>query len=418
MLKPPHGIGISTLTTHYLEGDNPLNAHITPIYQTSTFSFPDAQTGADIFAGTRDGYSYTRADNPNARQLAAKIAALEGMDLLKTNPGVDVNDLVAGRIFGSGMAAITTTVLSLLQTGSTVITHRKLYGNSYNLFKKIAPQYGINMVWVDGGDLTDWETAFAKHPDAVLAYVETPSNPTMGIVDIAGVCKLAHARGAWVIVDNTFATPYCQRPFSLGADVVTHSTTKYLSGHGLIIGGAIATRHPDLLDPHKTKLFLTSKVFGGTPSPFDAWLTNIGLKTFELRMQRHVENASQVASWLEDHPKVSRVYYPGLSSFPGHDVAMNQMVNGFGGMLSFELKGGYNAGVQLMQSLEIITLAVSLGNVDSLIEHPASMTHAAVSPEDRLDAGITDALIRFSVGIENIEDVISDLENGLNKISN
>jgi methionine-gamma-lyase len=274
------------------------------------------------------------------------------------------------------------------------------------------------MVWVDGGDLTDWETAFAKHPDVVLAYVETPSNPTMGIVDIAGVCKLAHARGAWVIVDNTFATPYCQRPLSLGADVVTHSTTKYLSGHGLIIGGAIATRHPDLLDPHKTKLFLTSKVFGGTPSPFDAWLTNIGLKTFELRMQRHVENASQVASWLEDHPKVSRVYYPGLSSFPGHDVAMNQMVNGFGGMLSFELKGGYNAGVQLMQSLEIITLAVSLGNVDSLIEHPASMTHAAVSPEDRLDAGITDALIRFSVGIENIEDVISDLENGLNKISN
>ena len=340
-----------------------------------------------------------------------------GIDLLKDAPQADVKDVVAGKAFSSGMAAISTGVLALAQAGSTVISQKVLYGNTYNLFKKLAPQYGINVVYIDGSDLDEWEAAFAKHPDVILVYLETPANPTMKIVDIEGVARLAHARDAWVMVDNTFATPYCQRPLSLGADIVAHSTTKYLSGHGLIIGGAIATRHPEFLDPDKAQFMLASKVFGGAPSPFDAWLTHIGLKTFELRMQRHVENASQTASWLANHPKVTRVYYPGLPDFPGHAVASKQMVNGFGGMLSFELKGGYNAGVQLMNNLDLITLAVSLGNVDSLIEHPASMTHAAMSPEDRLEFGIKDALIRFSVGIENIEDVIADLGQALDRVT-
>ena len=220
-----------------------------------------------------------------------------------------------------------------------------------------------------------------------------------------------------MIADNTFSTPYCQRPLTLGTDIVAHSTTKYLSGHGLIIGGAIATRHPDFLDPQKSRFMTAVKVFGGSPSPFDTWLTNIGLKTFELRMQRHVENASIIANWLTDHPKVSRVYYPGLKDFPGHDLAKKQMFNGYGGMLSFELRGGFDAGVELMQNLDIITLAVSLGNVDSLIQHPASMTHAALSPEERLKFGITDALVRFSVGIETVEDLISDLDQGLKLVS-
>lgn len=417
MKKLTHKLGLSTLVTHYGEGDNPLHAHISPIFQTSTFTFPDVQTGADIFAGKNEGFSYTRADNPNARQLASKIAVLEGIDLVKENQEACITDLVAGKVFSSGMAAITTTVLALVKAGGTIISQKMLYGNAYILMKKIAPMYDINVVWVDGRDMESWEAAFDKNPEADLVYIETPANPTMEIVDIARVSELAHAKNAWVIADNTFSTPYCQRPLTLGVDIVAHSTTKYLSGHGLIIGGAIATRHPDFLDPQKSRFMMAVKVFGGSPSPFDTWLTNIGLKTFELRMQRHVENASIIANWLIDHPKVSRVYYPGLKDFPGHDLAKKQMFNGYGGMLSFELRGGFDAGVELMQNLDIITLAVSLGNVDSLIQHPASMTHAALSPEERLKFGITDALVRFSVGIETVEDLISDLDQGLELVS-
>jgi methionine-gamma-lyase len=416
MKNNPHKLGLGTLVTHYQEGDNPYHTHITPIYQTSTYAFPDIQTGMDIFDGRVDGFIYSRSDHPNARQLALKIAALEGIDLLKKAPQSHVKDVVAGKIFSSGMAAISTGVLAIAQAGSTIIAQQMLYGNTYNLLKKLAPQYGIEVVYVDGSNLDAWEAAFAKHPETVLAYLETPANPTMEIVDIESVSRFAHASGAWVMVDNTFATPYCQRPLSLGADIVAHSTTKYLSGHGIIIGGSISTRHPDFLDPEKAQFMLASKVFGGAPSPFDTWLAHIGLKTFELRMQRHIENASQTASWLAAHPKVARVYYPGLPENPGHIVASKQMINGFGGMLSFELKGGYNAGVQLMDNLNLITLAVSLGNVDSLIEHPASMTHAALSPEDRLEFGVTDSLIRFSVGIENIDDVIDDLDRALAQV--
>jgi methionine-gamma-lyase len=216
-----------------------------------------------------------------------------------------------------------------------------------------------------------------------------------------------------VVVDNTFATPYCQRPLSLGADIVVHSTTKYISGHGLIIGGAVVTRHPEFLDPQKERFIMASKVFGGTPSPFDIWLTNIGLKTFELRMQRHVESAARIADWLAEHPQVGRVYYPGHEDFPGHEVARRQMFNGFGGMLSFELKGGYQAAVRMVERLELITLAVSLGNVDSLIEHPASMTHAALSPDDRAACGLTEGLLRFSAGIEAPEDLMADFEQAI-----
>jgi len=415
MKKNPHEFGLGTLVTQFTEKDNPHHAHVAPIYQTSTFAFPDVQTGADIFAGVNDGFSYTRADNPNARQLARKLAALEGYDILKANPDAEVDDLVKGRMFTSGMAAISTALMARLEAGSTIITQKMLYGNAYNFMKKVAPLYGINVVWVEGSDIEAWQAAFELNPGTVVAYVETPANPTMEIVDIAQVAALAQEYSAWTIIDNTFATPYCQRPLSLGADVVVHSTTKYLGGHGTIIGGAVISRHPDFFHPTKDRLFLLAKVFGGCPSPFDAWLTNIGLKTFELRMQRHVENAAIVAEWLQKHPKVSKVYYPGLESYPGHQTARKQMFNGFGGMLSFELTGGYAAGVSLMQSLKLITLAVSLGNVDSLIQHPASMTHAAMSPEDRMEFGITDSLIRFSVGIENIEDVLEDLDQALGK---
>jgi len=413
MKKNPHNLGLGTLVTRFTEEENPHYAHVSPIYQTSTFAFPDVSTGADIFAGKIDGFGYTRADNPNARQLASKLAALEGIDLLRAHPESDIGELVKGRIFTSGMAAISTALMARLEAGDTVITQKMLYGNSYNFMKKVAPLYGINVVWVDGNDMDQWTAAFDQYPQAAVAYFETPANPTMEIVDIAKVTALAHAHGAWIIIDNTFATPYCQRPLSLGADVIVHSTTKYLCGHGTIIGGAVISRHPEFFNPDEDRFSSLANVFGGSPSPFDTWLTNLGLKTFELRMQRHIENAAAAALWLEQHPKVSKVYYPGLRNFVGHQTAQNQMFNGFGGMLSFELKGGYHAGVQLMNNLHLITLAVSLGNVDSLIQHPASMTHAKLSPEDRLEFGVTDSLIRFSVGIENIKDVITDLDQAL-----
>ncbi len=413
MNKNPHNLGMGSLVTQFTEKDNPSQAHLAPIYQTSTFVFPDVQTGADIFAGENPGFSYTRGDNPNARQLARKLAALEGIDLLKANPEADVDEVVKGRMYASGMAAITSALMARVRKGSTILTQKMLYGNSYNFMKKIAPEYGIDVVWVEGSDMDHWKAAFHDHPQAAVVYLESPANPAMQIVDIAAVSDLAKEHEAWTFIDNTFATPYCQRPFNQGVDVILHSTTKYLGGHGTIIGGAAISRHPEFFHPTDERLTLMSKVFGGCASPFDAWLTNIGLKTFELRMERIVENAAVVANWLDEHPKVSKIYYPGLDNFEGHQVAKKQMFNGFGGMLSFELHGGYQAGVDLMQSLELITLAVSLGNVDSLIQHPASMTHASMTPEDRLEFGITDSLIRFSVGIENVEDVIADLDQAL-----
>jgi methionine-gamma-lyase len=416
MKNNPHKLGLGTLVTQFAEKDNPLGAHVTPIYQTSAFVFPDVQTGADIFAGVNDGFSYTRADNPNARQLAKKLAALEGIDILKANPDTEIDQLVKGRVYASGMAAITTALMSRLGAGSTIITQKMLYGNSYNFMKKVAPTLGIHVVWVEGSEMDQWQAAFDQHPQAAAAYIESPANPTMQIIDIAQVSALAKEHGAWTFIDNTFATPFCQRPLNLGADVVIHSTTKYLGGHGTIIGGAVISRHPDFFHPTEDRLFLNTKVFGGTPSPFDTWLTNMGLKTFELRMLRHIENATATAKWLNEHVKVSKVYYPGLESFPGFQLAQKQMMNGFGGMLAFELSGGFEAGVDLMQNLNLITLAVSLGNVDSLIQHPASMTHAAMSPEDRLEFGISDSLIRFSVGIENIEDILDDMDQALARL--
>jgi methionine-gamma-lyase len=231
----------------------------------------------------------------------------------------------------------------------------------------------------------------------------------MALVDLAGVAETAHRHKAWLMVDNTFASPYCQRPLTDGADVVLHSTTKYLSGHGLVIGGTVISRHVGWV---RKELYGLLKVLGGSASPFDAWLANIGLKTFELRMQRHCENAMLVARYLENHPKVERVYYPGLESHPDHALARRQM-HDYGGMIAFELKGGMRAGEALMNHVETCTLAVSLGNVDTLIQHPASMTHSAVPREERLNAGITDGLVRLSVGIENVEDIIRDLDCAL-----
>ena len=408
--NPTHGIG--TLVNHVGEGDTALNAHVSPIFQTSAFSFPDVATGAAIFKGEEPGYNYTRFNNPNQAQLVAKIAALEGLDLLRAQraqPDLPANQVVDGRVFSTGMSAITSAMLASLKQGDTVIVQEAVYGATFSFFKQYAPRYGIQVVWLSDPNPAQWEQAFAANPQAVLAYLETPANPLMCLVDIHAVAEIAHRYGAMVFVDNTFASPYTQRPLTLGADVVLHSTTKYLSGHGAIVGGAVVSRRVDWVNGPLTMVLRT---YGASAAPFDCWLANMGLKTFELRMQRHCENGLRVARYLESNPKVGRVFYPGLESHPDYALACRQM-SAFGGMMTFDLRGGLEAGVSLMNAVRLATLAVSLGNTDTLISHPASMTHSNVPREERLKTGVTDGLVRLSVGIENPEDILADLDQAL-----
>ncbi len=404
--------GIGTLVIHEGEGDNPDNAHITPIYQTSTYAFPDVATASAIGRGLEKGHIYGRYGSPNTEQAARKIAVLEGLELVRSKPDLDVEDVVRCRMFSSGMAAISSAILGWAKAGDTLIVQKSIYGSSFTFFHEVVPRMGIKVVWVDDVSAEGWERALDGHPEAVLVYVETPANPTMMILDLEMVANIAHAHDCRLMVDNTFATPYGQRPLSFGADVVVHSTTKYLSGHGVVVGGAVVSPHLDYMEED---LKLMIKVLGGAPSAFDAWLTNIGLKTFELRMERHCRNAMDVAEFLAKHPKVQKVHYPGLGDDPGHDLAARQM-KAFSGMLSFELKGGFAAGETLMNSVSMATLAVSLGNVDTLIQHPASMTHRSVPREIREETGISDGLVRLSVGIEDIEDIREDMEKGLRAV--
>lgn len=411
MGKNSKNFGLGTLVNHFAEGDYPHRAHVMPIYQTSLFSFPDHATGVAIYDGSMEGYTYTRAGNPNADHFALKVARLEAIDLLDVQKGAQVDDLVAGKAFASGMSAISSAILARVKAGETIIVQESLYSNAFNFLSKIAPRMGIDVVWVKDTSAAGWEAALKANPQATLVYAETPANPMMLVVNLAEVADLAHQYGCWLVVDNTFATPYCQRPLSLGADVVVHSATKYLSGHGVIIGGLVISTH---LDYMKQQISLIMKTLGGAPSPFDTWLANLGLKTFELRLQRHCENALAVAQFLQNHPAVERVNYPGLESDPGHEIAKQQM-HAFGGMVSFELMDGLQGGERLMNRLQLVTLGVSLGNVDSLIQHPASMTHVSVPPAERHKMGISDGLVRFSVGIENEQDILADLEQGLAK---
>ncbi|MBA4421439.1 MAG: methionine gamma-lyase [Anaerolinea sp.] len=408
-MKKDHQPGMSTISIHTAEGKHPYHSHAAPIYPTSTFSFPDVATGQAIWRGEEPGHIYTRLGNPNLEQLAEKITALEAFDLTRQNPGKKLEEIAAGMVFASGMAAITTALLASLKAGDTVIAQKQLYGATFTFLKNIAPKYGIKVIFVDNPTPVNWQAAFSANPDAKVAYAETPSNPGMALVDLSGVVEAAHARGVRVLVDNTFATPYCQRPLTLGVDVVLHSTTKYLSGHGQVVGGAVVSRHIDFVQNELSEMMIT---LGTNPSPFDCWMASNGLKTFPLRMERHCSNAMQVARFLEQHPAVSRVNYPGLESHPDHDIARRQM-SSYGGMISFELKGGYAAGVKMMDAMKLASLAVSLGTVDTLIQHPASMTHSKVEREDRLSQGITDGLIRLSVGIEEVEDIIVDLDQAM-----
>ena len=381
-------------------------SHTGAIYQTSTFVFKDAAEAAGVFAGERPGYMYTRLGNPTVMVLEAKMNALEGREVKLQNPDLRVSSLA----FSSGMGAISSTLLALCSAGDTLILGDVVYGATEHVAAHVLTRFGIRTVEVPTQDLDAVERVVKANPTARAILFETPTNPTLTVTDIPAVVKLCRSVNPEmkVVVDNTFATPYLQRPLELGADVVVHSTTKYLSGHGTVVGGVMTTTCDDVKD----RAYVIIKDIGGSPSPFDTWLVNLGIKTLPLRMDRHCQNAMAVARYLEQHPKVERVYYPGLESSPYHQLARRQMT-GFGGMVAFDLVGGLEAGRKLMDRVHIFTLAVSLGCVDSLIQHPASMTHACVPRGKREKAGLTDGLVRISVGLEDAGDLIGALDEAL-----
>jgi len=363
-----------------------------PIYQTSTFAFRDAAHGAALFAGKGEGYIYTRIGNPTTAALEENVAALEnGVGAVATS---------------SGMGAVNTVYMALLGHGAHMVSTASVYGPSRGLAEKHYQRFGVEADFVDTSDLENLRRVM--RPTTKLVYVESPSNPAMQVTDIAGAAAIAHEHGSVLAVDNTFASPYLQRPLDLGADVVLHSITKFINGHADVVGGILVAREDRLLARLRDVMVQT----GCNMDPHQAFLVLRGLKTLGIRVERAQANAMKVARWLEAHPMVAGVRYIGLPSHPQHELAARQM-SGFGSMISFELKGGLDAGRRLMDHVRLATLAVSLGGVETLIEHPASMTHASMSREAREAAGFTDGLVRYSVGIENVEDLIADLEQAL-----
>ncbi len=377
------------------EGRDAYRAHTTPIYQTSTYTFENAEQAAAVFSGEMTGYRYIRSapNTPTHAAFLEKICSLE--------------EGASGLAFSSGMAAETALILSQLKKGDHLVSTSPVYGGTYGLFSSLT-KFGINTCFVDTTDLGQVKAAIGD--DTRMVFLESPANPTMSVSDIRAICEIAHDAGALSAVDNTFATPYFQQPLKLGADFSVQSCTKYIGGHGDLLGGVIVGSR-DLVNSIKR----IAVNIGGTMGPHEAWLCIRGLKTLHLRMERHAYNALRVAEFLEAHPKVERVNYPGLKSHPQHDIAKKQM-SGFSGMLSFEVKGGVEAGRRLMDGVKLLTLAVSLGSTDTLIEHPASMTHAVVPKEERLRMGVTDGLVRISVGIEDVEDIIADLDLALDLV--
>ena len=392
----------STAAIHAGEIHDAQGAHVTPIYQTSTFTFTDMAAVEAYASGEANSYIYSRGGNPGRTALAEKLAALEVFNLIQQG------EAVTAEIFSSGMAAISAALLGVAQAGDHVIAQSVLYGSTDHLVAELLPQYGIGTSRVPGLAAEALIRELEAQPNTTAVYLETPANPTMSLVDITAAAEIAHAHNARLIVDNTFATPALQRPLELGADVVVHSTTKYIGGHGTIIGGAVVSHDLTLMEE---KIVPMIRYLGGVPSPFDCWLTNLGLKTLPLRMERHCANAMQVARFLAEHEGVTAVHYPGLESFPQHDLAKRQM-DDFGAMIAFEV-ADYEAATRLLNRVQLCTLAVSLGNLDTLIEHPASMTHSSVDPEIRRQIGISDGLIRLSVGLEAAEDIVADLAQAL-----
>lgn len=398
--------GFSSLAIHAGHSHDPNYAHITPIYATSTFVYDDAEQGMRRFSGEEEGYIYSRWGNPTFSEAEQKVAAMESFGI-RDETG---NPLVLkAYLQSSGMAAISTMLFSTLDTGDAVLSHYSLYGGTQEHMNTILPAKGVQSVIADLRDLNLAEEVLKSNPAIKMIYLETPANPTIQCVDIEALTKLGKQYGKIVACDNTFATPYLQQPFKYGVDFVVHSTTKFLNGHGTAIGGIFLGRDIDFM---KGRAYITYKALGGSGNPFDAFLLVNGMKTLELRMERHCANAEKVAALLEKHPAVAAINYNGLPSHPDYAVARKQMRHP-GAMMSFELKGGLQAGIDFMNKLRFCTRTVSLGTCDTLLCHPASMTHYSVPKEQREKFGITDGLIRMSVGMENIEDILNDLEQAL-----
>ena len=367
--------------------DPTTGAIVPPLYQTATYVLPEV--------GRDRGFDYTRSSNPTRQMAEAQLAELEG--------------LAYGRAFASGMSAVDA-VFRLFESGDHLVCGDDVYGGVTRLLDRVLVNAGIEVTYVNASEPD--QIAAALRPNTKLVWIETPTNPLLKVADVEAAAQIAHGHGALLGVDSTFATPYHLLPAELGADIVMHSTTKYLSGHNLIIGGIVLTDSEEIADG----LHFLQKSVGAIPSPFDCWLLMEGLKTLSLRMARHSTNATAVAEFLDRHPKVARVAYPGLPGDPGHEVANRQMRNGFSGMISFELNGGTAAGIELMNAVELCALAESLGAVETMITHPASMTHADVPEQERLARGLTAGLVRISVGIEDPEDILADLDQGLEKV--
>ena len=389
--------GLGTTAIHAGTLKNLYGTLAMPIYQTSTFIFDSAEQGGRRFALEEAGYIYTRLGNPTTTVLENKIAALEEGE--------------AAVATSSGMGAISSTLWTVLKAGDHVVTDKTLYGCTFALMCHGLTRFGIEVTFVDTSNLDEVKNAMKENTRVV--YLETPANPNLKIVDLEALSKLAHTNpNTLVIVDNTFATPYMQKPLKLGADIVVHSVTKYINGHGDVIAGLVIT-NKELAD--QIRFVGLKDMTGAVLGPQDAYYIIRGMKTFEIRMERHCKNAKKVVEFLNKHPKIERVYYPGLETHSGHEIAKKQMKD-FGAMISFELKGGFEAGKALLNNLSLCSLAVSLGDTETLIQHPASMTHSPYTKEEREAAGITDGLVRLSVGLENVEDIIADLEQGLEKI--
>jgi methionine-gamma-lyase len=368
---------------------------VPPIYQTSTFKFKSAQHGAALFAGEEKGYIYTRMLNPTVEALENCIAELEGG--------------YKGLGCGSGMAAVHTSMASIVSSGDHVICSNTVYGPTVTLLNNIFKRYQVESDFIDTTDLNKVIDAF--RPNTKLVYLETPGNPTLMISDIEKISDIAHKHNSLVVVDNTFMSPALQQPLKLGADVVLHSLTKFLNGHADVVGGIIIVKD----EVAYLNFRKTLNQLGGVIDPFNSFLVHRGIKTLALRMERHCENAQIIAEYLENHPMIDKVFFPGLKSHPQYQLGLKQQ-NGPGGMISFELKGGFEAGRVMMNSVKLCQLAVSLGGVESLIQHPASMTHYTMGKQAREDAHITDGLVRLSVGIENVKDIIVDLEQALAEV--
>ncbi len=398
--------GISSVAIHSAGKENADYSHLTPIYATSTFTYDSAQQGSDRFAGDDKTKVYSRWGNPTFTVAEETIAALEAFGL----SNADGSPLkLKALLHASGQAAMTTLFLSTLQSGDTILSHFSLYGGTHELMNKVLATTGIKTIIIDMHDLTLVEDTLKKNPAIKLVHIETPANPTIQCVDIEAITQLAKQHKLLVSVDNTFATPYLQQPFQFGVDFVFHSTTKFLNGHGTSIGGVLLGKDLAFM---QTTAWKWHVLLGGNSNPFDAYLLTQGMKTLELRMERHCHNAMEVAAFLANHPAIALVNFNGLSSHPDYHISIKQMRHP-GAVMSYELKGGIESGKKFIDALQMCVRAISLGTVDTLVSHPASMSHFGLPREERIKYGITDGLIRMSVGIENIADILTDLDQAL-----